>query len=88
MLLLKNYYTQKLGYRATLAQYSAELSIHINDHKQMAYEKRINSLNEAKANRIGPSIEQKLLYAERKENPNDCTEWTPVFSQFYQNHPK
>ena len=84
MLLLKDYYIQKLGYRATLAQYSAELSIHINDHKQMAYEKRMNTLREAKANPIGPSIEQKLLYAERKENPNDCTEWTPVFSQFYQ----
>ena len=50
MLLLKDYYIQKLGYRATLAQYSAELSIHINDHKQMAYEKRMNTLREAKAN--------------------------------------
>ena len=76
MLLLKDYYIQKLGYRATLAQYSAELSIHVNDHKKMAYEKRINSLNEAKANRIGPSIEQKLIYAERKKNPYDCRKWT------------
>ena len=61
-----------------------ELSIHVNDHKKMAYEKRINSLNEAKANRIGPSIEQNLFMQSGKKNPYDCKKVDAAFSQFYQ----
>jgi hypothetical protein len=84
MLLLSDYYTTKLGYRATLAQFRAELSFYLEIEKGKSHGKRSASLDEAKANPIGPSIKQKELYHERKTHANDCTEWTPIFSNFYQ----
>ena len=84
MLSMKEYYSSKFVSYADIVRFTTELGFNLESKKIESYEKRMISLDEAKRNTCGLSIEEKELYAERKLYPNDYKKWTPIFSSFYQ----
>ena len=80
---LREYYETKTGTPAEFFHFQDELAFPPDDFFEECHMKRVESLQDAKNNPIGPPMIGKDIFSERKQNYAHSKNCTPTFTKFY-----